>query len=74
MDHAMNFRQEIYCPILEFIFKPQSRNPYRKENCIENPKMTSFAEASLEERAMTPNVMQPSPKNNIKRVEIDKRE
>ena len=33
--------------------------------------MTHFAEASPEERAMIPNVMQPSPINKIKRVEID---
>ena len=36
--------------------------------------MTRFAEASPEERALIPNAMQPSPKNSIKRVEIDKRE
>ena len=33
--------------------------------------MTNFAEASLEERALIPNVMQPSPKYSIKRVEIE---
>ena len=33
--------------------------------------MARFAEASPEERAMIPNVMQPSPKYSIKRAEID---
>ena len=33
--------------------------------------MTRFEEISLEERAVIPNIMQPSPKNSIKRVEID---
>ena len=33
--------------------------------------MTHFAEASPEERAMIPNVMQPSPINSIKWAEID---
>ena len=33
--------------------------------------MTRFVEASPEERAPIPNVMQTSPKNNIKRAEID---
>ena len=33
--------------------------------------MNSFTEASPEERAMIPNVMQESPRNNIKREEID---
>ena len=33
--------------------------------------MTHFAEASPEERDLIPNVMQPSPRNIIKRVEID---
>ena len=33
--------------------------------------MTRFAEANPEERALIPNVMQPSPKINIKREEID---
>ena len=32
--------------------------------------MTRFAEASTKERALIPNVMQPSPRNNIKIVEI----
>ena len=33
--------------------------------------MTHFAEASPEERALIPNVMQPTPIYNIKRVEMD---
>ena len=33
--------------------------------------MNHFAEASPEERAMIRNVMQPSPRNSIKRAEID---
>ena len=33
--------------------------------------MTHFAEASPEERALIPNVMQPSPINSIKIEEID---
>ena len=33
--------------------------------------MTCFAEASPEERALIPNVMQPSPIYSIKRAEID---
>ena len=33
--------------------------------------MTCFAEVSPEERAPIPNVMQPSPRYNIKREEID---
>ena len=39
--------------------------------CSENSKMTRFAEANLEERALIPNVMLPSPRNNIEIVEID---
>ena len=35
--------------------------------------MTHFAEASPEERALIPNVMKPSPKNNIKIAEIDQK-
>ena len=35
--------------------------------------MTRFAEVSPEERALIPNVMQPSPRNSIKRVEIEKK-
>ena len=35
--------------------------------------MNYFAEASPEERAMIPNVMQPSPRNNIKIEQIDKK-
>ena len=33
--------------------------------------MSRFAEASPEERDLIPNVMQPSPINSIKRVEIE---
>ena len=33
--------------------------------------MTHFAEAIPEERALIPNVKQPSPRNNIKIEEID---
>ena len=33
--------------------------------------MTCFVEANPEERALIPNVMQRSPRNNIKIVEID---
>ena len=33
--------------------------------------MTCFAEATPKGRALIPNVMQPSPRNNIKRIEID---
>ena len=33
--------------------------------------MIHFTEVSLEERALIPNVMQPSPKNNIKITEIE---
>ena len=33
--------------------------------------MTRFAKASVEERALIPNVMQPSTKNGIKRVEME---
>ena len=35
--------------------------------------MTHFAEANPEERALIPNVMQPSPRNSIKRAEIHKK-
>ena len=35
--------------------------------------MTCFEEASPEERALIPNVMQPSPINNKKIAEIDKK-
>ena len=35
--------------------------------------MTHFAEASPKERDIKPNVMQPSPKNSIKRAEVDKK-
>ena len=35
--------------------------------------MTHFAKASLEERALIPNVMQPSPINSIRIEEIDKK-
>ena len=35
--------------------------------------MTRFAEASLEKRALIPNVMKPSPKNNIKIEKIDQK-
>ena len=35
--------------------------------------MTRFREASPEERALIPNVMQPSPRNNIEREEIEKK-
>ena len=35
--------------------------------------MTCFAEASPKERALIPNVMKQSPRNNIKREEIDKK-
>ena len=35
--------------------------------------MTRFAEASPEERALIPNVMQPSPRNSIQSAEIDKK-
>ena len=34
--------------------------------------MTHFAESIPKERAMIPNVMQESPRNSIKREEIDK--
>ena len=34
--------------------------------------MTRFEEISLKERALIPNVMQPSPKNSIKITNIDK--
>ena len=44
-----------------------------KKSCSENSKMTRFAEASLEERALIPNVMQASPRNSIKREKIDKK-
>ena len=33
--------------------------------------MTCFIEVSPKERALIPNVMQPSPRNSIKREEID---
>ena len=33
--------------------------------------MTCFAEASSKERDLIPNVMQQSPKNSIKRAEVD---
>ena len=33
--------------------------------------MTRFAKASLKERVLIPNVMQQSPRNSIKRAEID---
>ena len=33
--------------------------------------MARFAKSSPEERALIPNVMQPSPRNSIKRAEID---
>ena len=33
--------------------------------------MTHFVETSPEERALIPNVMQPSPRNSIKREEIE---
>ena len=35
--------------------------------------MTRFVESSPEERAMIPNIMQPSPINNIKIEEIDQK-
>ena len=35
--------------------------------------MTRFAEASPEERSLTPNVMQPSPINSIKIEELEKK-
>ena len=35
--------------------------------------MTHFVEAIIEERDLIPNVMQPSPRNSIKRVEIEKK-
>ena len=35
--------------------------------------MTRFAKASVEERALIPNVMQGSPRNSIKREEINKK-
>ena len=35
--------------------------------------MIHFAKASPEERALIPNFMQPSPKNSIKRKDIDKK-
>ena len=35
--------------------------------------MTRFEEINLEERALIPNIMQPSPKNSIKIVEIDEK-
>ena len=35
--------------------------------------MAHFAEANPEERDLIPNVMQPSPKNNITIVEIDQK-
>ena len=42
-----------------------------KKSCTENTRMTHFAESNLGERDLIPNVMQPSPINNIKRAEID---
>ena len=36
-------------------------------------KITCFVEASPEERALLLNVMQPSPRNNIKIAEIDQK-
>ena len=42
-----------------------------KKNCSESSKMNRFVQAGLEERALIPNVMQQSPKNNIKRAETD---
>ena len=38
-----------------------------KKRLGENSKMTHFVEANPEERALIPNVMQPSPSNSIKR-------
>ena len=35
--------------------------------------MPCFAEASLEERALIPNVMQPSPRNNMKIAETNQK-
>ena len=35
--------------------------------------MTCFGDASPEERALIPNVMQPSSRNSIKREEINKK-
>ena len=35
--------------------------------------MVCFAESNPEERAMIPNVMQPSPRNNIQIEEIDQK-
>ena len=35
--------------------------------------MTHFAEASPEERALIPNVMQPGPRNNMQIAEIDQK-
>ena len=35
--------------------------------------MTHFSKASPEERALIPNVMQPSPRNSIKIEEIDQK-
>ena len=35
--------------------------------------MNCFAEASTKERALIPNVMQPSPRNSIKITEIDQK-
>ena len=43
-----------------------------KKICSDHSNMTHFAESSPKERDMIPKVMQPSPKNNIKIVEIDK--
>ena len=45
-----------------------------KKSCSERFKMTRFAEASPEERALIPNVMQPSPKYSIKMVKYTIRE
>ena len=35
--------------------------------------MTCIAEPNPEKRALIPNVMQPTPRNNIKREKIDKK-
>ena len=66
MYQDLNFIQEICRSILDVGFQPQSMSP-----CIKNSKMTRFAEASLKERALIPNFMQPSPRYSIKREEIE---
>ena len=65
MDEDLNFGLEIVRPILEMVFL--------KKNCRKNSNMTCFVESNPEERALIPNVMQPSPRNSIKITEIDQK-